>query len=92
MTDFPVMNANPDAMALLGLLRVAGIEPTGDGLTVKPSVPGDAFVLDTPLLRLESKNGELHGEYRAANDGEITLHFASSSPHLVFKKGDRVPF
>ncbi|MBL8162236.1 MAG: hypothetical protein JNJ61_09650, partial [Anaerolineae bacterium] len=38
MTDFPAMNANQDAMALLGLLRVCGIEPaaSGDGLTIKP--------------------------------------------------------
>jgi Glycosyl hydrolase 36 superfamily, catalytic domain/Glycosyltransferase family 36 len=76
MTDFPVMNANQDALALLGLLRVCGIEPapTGDGLLIHPHVPREHFVLDLPLLRLEVAPGKIAGEYRAAVSGSRTFY------------------
>lgn len=76
MTDFPVMNANQDAMALLGLLRMCGIEPApeGDGLDIKPAVPRPRFVLDMPLLRLEVAPGRIAGEYRAAAAGSRALY------------------
>jgi hypothetical protein len=76
MTDFPVMNANQDAMALLGLLRVCGIEPApaGDGLLFAPQAPPARFVLDLPLLRLEVSPGRIAGEYRACVDGSRVLY------------------
>lgn len=76
MTDFPVMNANQDAMALLGLLRVCGIEPApaGDGLLIAPQAPPARFVLDLPLLRLEVAPGRIAGEYRACVDGSRVLY------------------
>lgn len=74
MTDFPAMNANPDAMALLGLLRVCGIEPTHDGLLIAPRAPVKRFVLDLPLLRLDVEPGRIAGEYRAVVDGSRVLH------------------
>jgi hypothetical protein len=66
MTDFPVMNMNQHAMALLGLLRVCGIEPSpnGDGLIIAPQVPGSRFVLDLPLLSLQVEPERIAGEYR----------------------------
>lgn len=45
--------ATPHAMALIGLLRVCGIEPVGDGLRIAPQAPPERFTLDLPLLRLE---------------------------------------
>jgi hypothetical protein len=98
MCDFPVMNANPDAMALLGLLRVCGIEPapTGDGLVIKPLVPRERFTLDLPLLRLEVEPHKISGIYRAANDGERVLYVypPDGSPpravKLAFKAGEKV--
>jgi hypothetical protein len=76
MTDFPVMNANQDAMALLGLLRVCGIEPapSGDGLLIAPKSPPERFVLDLPLLRLDVAPGRIAGEYRAFVAGSRVLH------------------
>jgi len=76
MTDFPAMNANQDAMALLGMLRVCGIEPapTGDGLIIAPPTLPKLFALDTPLLRLEKEPGRIAGEYRAMVSGERVLH------------------
>jgi hypothetical protein len=76
MTDFPAMNANPDAMALLALLRVAGIEPapSGDGLIIAPQSPPERFILDLPLLRLEVAPGSIGGAYHAIVDGQRTLY------------------
>ena len=76
MTDLPGMNANQDAMALLGLLRVCGIEPSrsGDGLDIAPKAPVDCFKLHTELLHLEVLPQHIIGEYCAANDGKIILH------------------
>ncbi len=76
MTDFPAMNMNQHAMALLGLLRVCGVEPApkGDGLVIAPHVPGGRFVLDLPLLCLEVGPGRIAGEYRAAVEGIRTLY------------------
>lgn len=76
MTDFPVMNANPDAMALLGLLRICGVEPApeGDGLIIAPQAPPERFVLDLPLLRLEVEPQRVAGEYRAVVNGSRVLH------------------
>lgn len=100
MLDFPVMNANPDAMGLLGVLRAAGIEPApADGLRIGPSsVPGGRFVLDVALLRVEASPGHVRGEYRAHNDGSVVLHVATVAGHpekqvaLTFEAGQTVPF
>jgi len=98
MSDFPVMNANPDAMALLGLLRVCGIEPApeGDGLVVKPLVPRDRFVLDMPLLRVVVEPHKISGVYRAANAGTRVLYVyppGATTPRtvtLAFAAGEMV--
>jgi hypothetical protein len=100
MTDFPVMNANADAMALLGLLRVCGIEPApdGKGLVIRPQVPRKRFVLDTKLLYLEVDGTKVKGEYRAQFGGTMNLYvYAPGSVEakpflLAFNAGQRVPF
>lgn len=71
MTDFPVMNANQDGLALLGLLRVCGVEPAADGsgLAIHPHVPRARFALDLPLLRLDVQPGRVALTYRPANAG-----------------------
>ncbi len=80
MLDFPVMNANQDAMALLALLRVCGIEPIGDGLVIAPQAVPKPYVLDTALLRLEVGPGRIAGLYRAATDGNLILHVRAPNP------------
>ncbi|MEZ4670955.1 MAG: hypothetical protein R3E39_23885 [Anaerolineae bacterium] len=100
MTDFPVMNANPDAMALFGLLRTCGIEPApkGNGLIIRPRVPRKRFVLDTTLLYLEVDEKGVRGEYRAHYNGNIALFIykpGSDKPipvPLTLSAGQRIPF
>lgn len=74
MTDFPALNQNPHAMALLAALRVAGIEPTGDGLRIDPHVPRERFVLDFPLIRLDVDGERIEITYRPIVDGARVLH------------------
>jgi len=100
MTDFPAMNANPDSMALLALIRVCGIEPSprGDGLIIRPQVPRDRFVLDLPLLYLEVDRGKIRGEYRARRRGQMHLYLyppGAKNPvvrGIAFYAGQRVSF
>jgi hypothetical protein len=76
MTDFPVMNANQDGMALLALLRVCGVEPApdGDGLLIAPKAPPARFSLDLPLLRVDVEPGRIAAQYRAFVAGSRVLH------------------
>lgn len=76
MTDFPVMNANQDAMALFGLLRVCGVEPSpnGDGLIISPKAPPERFHLQMRLLHLKVEPGIISGEYHPIVDGSRTLY------------------
>jgi hypothetical protein len=78
MTDFPVMNANQDALALLGLLRTCGVEPAirGDGLRICPGVPRERFTLQTPLLQIEVTPTAIRGQYRAGTTGTRALYIA----------------
>lgn len=75
MTDFPAMNNNQHALALLAMLRVCGIEPAPscDGLCIAPQVP-DRYVLEVPLLRLDVTPERIAGEYRAHNTGQCALY------------------
>jgi Glycosyl hydrolase 36 superfamily, catalytic domain/Glycosyltransferase family 36 len=74
MTDWPVLNNNTHAMFLLGLLRVAGVEPaTSGGLRVQPATTPGRYTLDLPLLRIAVQAGQLNGVYRAATSGATTV-------------------
>lgn len=91
MTDFPVANMNSDAMFLFGLLRTAGVSPSldGKGLDIVPAdAPGfEDFVVDTRLLRVESSMHRLAVEYRAQNEGSVTLKIQDKGTEKGFKRG-----
>jgi hypothetical protein len=82
MTDFPAMNNNPHALALLAMLRVCGIEPNADGLRIAPQMP-DRYVLDVPLLHLDVAPEHIAGEYRAHTSGTRALSIRLSSHPAV---------
>jgi hypothetical protein len=81
MIDFPIMNNNQHAMALLALLRVCGIEPaaSGDGLRITPQVPNH-YAIDTPLIKLTVAPQHIAGEYRAQTSGQSKLHIRLPQP------------
>lgn len=95
MTDFPVANMNADAMWILGLLRTAGVQPSADGkgLDIAPSwgTGHDDFIVDTALLRVEAQAHRLAGEYRAHNDGQITLRLTPpAGVHATLRVDDQL--
>jgi hypothetical protein len=91
MTDFPVMNANQDAMSLLGLLRVCGIEPSpsGDGLVIHPRVPRDNFVLEMPLIRLEVSPKRMVMQYHAVVTSSRTFYIYHKMGDVIVKVNDQ---
>ncbi|MBX3190789.1 MAG: hypothetical protein KF819_27575 [Labilithrix sp.] len=66
MTDFPTMNNNVHAMALLGALRVAGLEATPTGLSIFPHVPDDKLGLRSALVDLDLRPDRMRVVWRAA--------------------------
>jgi len=98
MRDFPVMNQNMHAMALMALMRVAGVELHDDGaLAVMPIDPTRALVVDTPLLRVETGDGTIRGEFRAKSHGHVALVVGvrggkTTRVERDVAPGDRVPF
>jgi hypothetical protein len=74
-TDFPIMNLNLHANFLTALLKLSGIEPTIDGLTISPNLPLKNFSLKTPIIQLEVGENELRGSYIQQSFEEFMLRF-----------------
>jgi hypothetical protein len=55
-TDFPVMNLNLHAGFLAALVKLCGVEPSKNGIDVRPLLPFDNFRLRTPAFDLEVRN------------------------------------
>nr|MDO8098703.1 hypothetical protein [Candidatus Njordarchaeota archaeon] len=72
-TDFPVMNLNLHANFMTALLKLVGIEPSADGLTVYPILPFKRFRLRTPVLEFMMGDREIKGSYSPRAPGEFTL-------------------
>lgn len=85
MTDWPVMNMNPHAMFLLGTLRVAGVEPTAQGLRIQPTGVPDTFSLTLPLLQIRVEKTQLTGTYTPHNAGNIRIIFAPPKGAVLTK-------
>jgi len=75
-TDFPVMNLNLHANFLTALLKLTGIEPTVDGLTISPALPFRRFRLRTPVIELRFDENLIEGSYTPQGTGKLTLHIA----------------
>lgn len=83
MTDFPTANNNVHAMALLGALRVAGVEPTAKGLRIEPHVPERRLALATRLLDLTQDGGTLEGRYAPTVGRERVLTFVAKPGEVI---------
>jgi hypothetical protein len=83
MTDFPTANNNVPSMAMLGALRVAGVEPTGRGLRIEPHVPERRFAFETKVIAFTQDGTTLEGRYSPGPGRERVLTF-------VARKGERI--
>jgi hypothetical protein len=101
MTDFPVMNSNPHAMALFAILKVAvQLQPslTGDGLTINLVHCKANLTLKLPLIQIRfNRTIGLTGVYSAYNDGNLNLYIIKPDSQsikipLKFRRGQQLPF
>jgi hypothetical protein len=75
-TDFPVMNLNLHASFLTAVLKLAGIEPTIDGLAIVPTLPFEAFHLKTPIIDLKFDEKLIEGSYAPQGRDKMTIRVA----------------
>jgi hypothetical protein len=73
MSEYPVMNMNRHAGPLFALIRLAGLQPDGEGLTIDPRVPFDEWRLELPLVGVRYGRDEISGYYRGVGQGEMKL-------------------
>merc|ERR1719456_1461945 len=64
MTDFPTGNSNPESFWLLGLLRLYGLEPAGDGILLDVARLAEAAVLGAPPLQMPQFQVDLFEQQR----------------------------
>ena len=72
-TDFPVFNVHSHACSLYSLVKVLGIEFTGDGMRVAPGLPLPAYRFDTPLIGVAKSQAGYEGWYAPSRAGTWTI-------------------
>jgi hypothetical protein len=94
MAEFPMFNMNRHSGPLLDVIKLAGINPTGEGITIDPKLPFDEFTLDLPLLKLDYAKEVVTGVYRPQRDTRARLAVrppAKSAGLEVIVHGKPVP-
>ena len=79
MTDFPVMNMNRHSGPLLDAIRLAGIDPCGERITIDPVLPFPDFSLRLPLMGIAYLEDRMRGYYNPLQEG--TFRFRVRLPH-----------
>ena len=83
------------AYSLFDLLKLAGLDATGDGYRVVPHLPMTTFDLRLPDVGIAQQPGEIRGYFRTAG-GAVTLDVApppgvSAAQAVAWANGQRVP-
>lgn len=73
LTAFPVMNMNQHANPLIAMIKLAGIFPGKDGISISPAVPADTWTLLMPLIGVRYSPGTVSGYYSGTNTGVMVL-------------------
>lgn len=91
MTDFPTMNNNVHAMAVLAALRVAGVEATARGLRLAPPSVSP-IAIATQTLELEVSETRIRGTLRsrAGTPRRLTV-VAPPGMHIAAVRIDGAP-
>jgi len=61
LADHPVMNMNQHANPLLALVRLAGIIPEKNGMTIHPRFPFIPFTLHLPAMGIQYRTNKISG-------------------------------
>ena len=81
MTDFPVMNMNRHSGPLLDVIKMAGICPEAEGITIDPKLPFAEFSLRLPLIGLAYLTDRMRGYYHPIRQG--TYRFRVRLPQTL---------
>jgi hypothetical protein len=65
-TDFPVMNLNLHAGFLLALIKLCGVEPCMNGLTINPRIPSKNWRLSLPAVTISQTGGRAQASFNPA--------------------------
>ncbi len=63
LTDHPVMNMNQHANPLIALIKLAGIIPSKEGITIMPRFPFRRWAIHLPLLGIKYEDNSISGYY-----------------------------
>jgi hypothetical protein len=69
MTDFPVMYMNRHSGPLLDVIKLAGIDPCGERITINPLLPFPSFSLKMPLMGIAYLEDRVRGYYNPHQQG-----------------------
>jgi len=76
MTDFPIANANPDAMFLFGIFESFGIRNGFDGIEVDTVLWNQEifpFEIISPVFSVSANEQVIYFQYNANNDGYLNV-------------------
>lgn len=82
-TDFPVMNMHPHAWPLYSAAKLIGVEFTPHGVTLRPTLPQDAYRFESPLLGFEKSSTGYSGWYAPSAEGEWTIRLALTAAEIA---------
>jgi len=71
--DFPIMNMHSHAQPLYATLKLSGIQPTKDGLTIDPKTPFEEFSIKTETIGLTYSREGVEGHVKALGDETVTI-------------------
>jgi hypothetical protein len=72
-TDFPVLNLHSHACSLYSASKLVGIEFTQSGLSLRLTLPLEAYRLDSPLVGVVKERGRYEGWYAPHRAGTWTV-------------------
>jgi hypothetical protein len=72
-TDYPVFNVHSHVCSLYSLVKLLGVEFTGDGLRVAPGLPLESYRFDSPLLGVVKSATTYEGWYAPSPAGKWTI-------------------
>lgn len=87
LTDHPVLNMNQHSNPLIALIKLAGIIPSGDGISIIPRFPFNKWTLNLPLIGVKYAEKEITGYYniRSSEGIKISMQLPSDFLNTSFK-------
>lgn len=82
LTDHPVLNMNQHANPLIAMIKLAGIVPAYNGISITPHFPFRKWAIKLPLLGITYGDNEINGYYIIKGTEEIKISIELPSDFL----------